>query len=89
MTRPQKMKKFKLFNIKSGEVLVLDATMEELNYIMIELLKGKYLVQEKMSDSEFLLQGNQGFPCDPFLCRETKVSPTTPSFVEGIFKKLC
>ena len=70
MTRPQKTKNFKLFNIKTGEVLVLDATMEELNYIMIELLKGKYLVQEKMTDSEFLRetkQGNQGFPCDPFL----------------------
>lgn len=54
MTRPSKIKKFKLFNIKSGEVLVLNATMEELNYIMIELLKGKYFVQEKKSDEEFL-----------------------------------
>jgi hypothetical protein len=49
-----KEKKFKLFNIKSGEVLVLNATMEQLNYIMIELLKGKYFVQEKKSDAEFL-----------------------------------
>ena len=54
MTRPSKIKKFKLFNIKSGEVLVLNATMEQLNYIMIELLKGKYFVQEKKSDEEFL-----------------------------------
>jgi hypothetical protein len=54
MTRPCKNKKFKLFNIKSGEVLVLNATMEQLNYIMIELLKGKYFVQEKKTDDEFL-----------------------------------
>ena len=79
MTRPQKMKKFKLFNIKSGEVLVLDATMEELNYIMIELLKGKYLVQEKMSDEDFLRETKVS-PHAPSFCRETKVSPTTPSF---------
>jgi hypothetical protein len=55
MTRT-KEKKFKLFNIKSGEVLVLNATMEQLNYIMIELLKGKYFVQEKKSDAEFLAE---------------------------------
>jgi len=54
MTRPSKSKKFKLFNIKCGEVLVLNATMEQLNYIMIELLKGKYFVQEKKTDDEFL-----------------------------------
>ena len=54
MTRPSKTKKFKLFNIKSGEVLVLNATMEQLNYIMIELLKGKYFVQEKKTNEEFL-----------------------------------
>jgi hypothetical protein len=47
-------KKYKLFNIKSGEVLVLDATTEQLNYIMIELLKGKYFVQEKQTDTEFI-----------------------------------
>lgn len=49
-----KEKKYKLFNIKTGEVLVLDATNEQLNYIMIELLKGKYFVQEKKNDDEFI-----------------------------------
>ena len=47
-------KKYKLFNIKTGEVLVLDATTEQLNYIMVELLKGKYFVQEKKTDTEFI-----------------------------------
>jgi len=47
-------KKYKLFNIKTGEVLVLDATTEQLNYIMVELLKGKYFVQEKKNDREFI-----------------------------------
>jgi hypothetical protein len=28
-----------------------------------------------------ILQGNQGFPCDPFLLWETKVSPNTLPFV--------
>jgi hypothetical protein len=49
-----KNKQFKIFNIKTGEILRLDATMEELHAIMIALLKGKYLEEEPKTDEEFI-----------------------------------
>ena len=48
-------KYFKIFNIKTGELLELRSTMDELHTIMIALLKGKYLVQPKKSDEDFVL----------------------------------
>jgi len=53
MTRNEE-KCYKLFNIKTGELLLLDATTEELDYIMLELIKGKYCVQEKKTNEEFI-----------------------------------
>jgi hypothetical protein len=47
-------KKFRLFNIKSGMVLSLCASMEDLNQIMVALLKGRYIHQEPKTDEEFL-----------------------------------
>jgi hypothetical protein len=47
-------KDFKIFNIKTGEILRLDASMEELHTIMIALLKGKYLEEEPKTDEEFI-----------------------------------
>jgi nucleoside-triphosphatase THEP1 len=49
-----KEKKFRLFNIKSGMVLSLCASMEDLNQIMVALLKGRYIHQEPKTDEEFL-----------------------------------
>ena len=49
-----KNKEFKIFNIKTGEILRLDATMEELHAIMIALLKGKYQEEEPKTDEEFI-----------------------------------
>jgi len=48
------VKVFKIFNIKTGDVLRLDASMEDLNYIMTELLVGKYAELVPKTDDEFL-----------------------------------
>ena len=47
---------FKICNIKSGDVLRLDATMEELNQIMSELLVGKYQQIIPKTDDEFITE---------------------------------
>lgn len=49
-------KVFKIFNIKTGDVLRLDATMEELNQIMSELLVGKYQEIIPKTDEEFITE---------------------------------
>ena len=48
------VKTFKLFNIRTNEVQELNATQEELDFVMISLLQGKYQKIEKKSDAEFL-----------------------------------
>ena len=45
---------FKLYNIKTGEIQELDATDEELDYIVISLLQGKYEKNQKVDDDEFV-----------------------------------
>jgi len=52
-------KEFKIFNIKTGEIMVLNASMEELHYIMLSLLQGKYLEQEPKTDEEFMAETNK------------------------------
>lgn len=47
-------KVFKIFNIKTGEIMRLDATIDELNTIMITLLKGKFQEPIKKTDEEFI-----------------------------------
>jgi hypothetical protein len=47
-------KNAKIFNLKTGEVFVLDATTEELTKIVVELLRGKYEKHEPLSDDDFL-----------------------------------
>jgi hypothetical protein len=47
-------KVFKLFNIRSNEVQELIATEEELDFVFISLLQGKYQKNEKKSDEEFI-----------------------------------
>jgi hypothetical protein len=47
-------KVFKIFNIKSNELLRLDASMDDLNKIMLELLKGKFQKHELKVDDEFI-----------------------------------
>jgi hypothetical protein len=44
----------RVFNIKTGEILRLNATFEELTIIVVELLRGKYDSQKPKSNEEFL-----------------------------------
>jgi hypothetical protein len=53
------VKVFKIFNIKTGDILRLDASMEDLNYIMTELLVGKYKELIPKTDEEFLSECHQ------------------------------
>jgi len=54
VTRPGEPKVFKIFNIKTGEILRLNASREDLDYIVISILQGKYLEHEPISDEEFV-----------------------------------
>lgn len=45
---------FKLLNIKTGEIWVLEATQDQLQEIVLALLKGKYVKVSAKSDKEFL-----------------------------------
>lgn len=47
-------KEFKLFNIRTGECLLLEASIEELTTIIVALLKGKYDKIEIKTDEEFI-----------------------------------
>lgn len=47
-------KEVKIYNIRTGEIQCLDATKEELDYIVISLLQGKYQQIDKKTDAEFL-----------------------------------
>jgi hypothetical protein len=50
---------FKLFNIKTGEIKRLNATIDELTYIVVELLKVKYKTCSPKTDDEFLNECNK------------------------------
>jgi hypothetical protein len=47
-------KDFKLFNIKTGECLLLEANIDQLTKIIVALLKGKYEKIEEKTDEEFI-----------------------------------
>lgn len=49
-------KQFKLFNIRTGEMLRLEATDEELTFIVIELLKSKFKKTTPKTDEEFVAE---------------------------------
>jgi hypothetical protein len=51
-------KTFKLFNIRTNEVQELNATREEIDFVMISLLQGKYQKMERKSDKDFLNDAN-------------------------------
>jgi hypothetical protein len=55
-SKPDKDSKkvFKLFNIRSGEILRLEASMDELNHIMLTLLKIKYQERVVKTDEDFI-----------------------------------
>lgn len=51
---PDDKKDVKIFNIKTGEILRLDATIDELTYIVVSILKGKYVENQPKTDDVFL-----------------------------------
>jgi hypothetical protein len=52
--RTYEKKSFRIFNIRTKELLSLNATSEDLNTIILALLKGKYTKQEKKTDNDFI-----------------------------------
>ena len=58
MTHEEEEREFKILNIKSGELMKLECTMEELNFIILAILKGKYVKHEVLTDSEFIKATN-------------------------------
>ena len=50
----ENIRDFKIFNIKTGEIFRLDASTQQLNDIMILLLKGKYSNKEFQKDDNFI-----------------------------------
>lgn len=50
----ENIRDFKIFNIKTGEIFRLDASTQQLNDIMILLLKGKYCNKEFQKDDNFI-----------------------------------
>jgi len=47
-------KTFKILNIRTGECLRLEATMDDLTFIVVELLKGKYGEQKVLDNEDFV-----------------------------------
>jgi hypothetical protein len=45
---------FKIYNIKTNELLTLNATMEELNFIVISILKGRFTKTKEKTLEEFI-----------------------------------
>ena len=58
----------RLFNIKTGEILRLNASFEEMSIIVVELLKGKYESQKPKTDEEFLQN------CEAFMDKYVQLS---------------
>jgi len=52
---PECLREFKIFNIKSGEILRLDTNMDILDKIILGLLNGKYEEHIPPNDEDFLL----------------------------------
>jgi len=47
-------REFKLYNVKTNELLVMDYEFDDLTFIMVALLKGKYEEPERKTDEEFI-----------------------------------
>jgi len=50
----EEKKAFKILNIKTGEIMRLEASPEDLQYIIVSILQGKYLEHEPITDEEFI-----------------------------------
>lgn len=65
-------KKFCIFNIRTKELLSLNCSLEDLNTIILALLKGKFQKQEIKSDKDFIKDCSRGM--------KPTVLHTTPPF---------
>lgn len=54
IAHPSLSQKVKIFNIKTGHILRLDASNEELTTVVVAILKGKYEKQPPSSEADFL-----------------------------------
>jgi hypothetical protein len=52
---------FKIFNIRTGEIQKLTVDRENLDFIVVSLLQGKYERAEKINDEKFVSQCNKFF----------------------------
>jgi hypothetical protein len=59
-----KVRNFAIFNIRTNERLSLNATLEDLNTIIVILLKGKFQKQEIKTDEEFISDCVAAVQCD-------------------------
>lgn len=53
-TMGREPREFRILNIKTGEIWILDASLDELTEVVVALLKGKYLKPRDKSDEEFM-----------------------------------
>lgn len=53
---PENPREVKIYNVRTGEKIYLDASYEELTNIMVTLLRGKYEEPEILDDNEFIEQ---------------------------------
>jgi len=56
---PEDKRDFKILNIKTGEIKRLDATKDDLDSIILALLRGKYQETKPKTDEEFLAECQQ------------------------------
>lgn len=56
---PRYKKQFKIFNIKTGEIMVLNASKDVLDEIVVEIIKGKYRKQNPLHTETFLEEGQK------------------------------
>ena len=67
---PVNKKEYKLLNIRTGEILRLESTTEELTQIVASLLKGKYGKNAILTDEEFIENGRDYILADTIFCDE-------------------
>ena len=56
---PNSERAFRMFNINTNEVLELKASFEQLNFIVVSLLQGKYQESVAKTDEEFIMMCKQ------------------------------
>jgi len=61
-------KEIKLLNIRTGEILRLESTMDELTRIVVALLKSKYGNSSILTDDEFIANGRDYILADTIFC---------------------